>query len=87
MDSQRSAFHGRTMKLGCVAALALTLTCIGCGAHDASDPEYGQMFKKTTRDRVQGTEFWGSRSQKDCNVGSAVEVCTPIGASETSDDK
>jgi hypothetical protein len=85
MDNPRSAFHGRAIKLWFVAALMLAIACAGCGAHDASDPEYGQMFKQTTRDRVQGTEFWGTRSQKDCTVGSGVEVCTPKGASETSD--
>jgi hypothetical protein len=37
------------------------------------------MFKQTTRDRVQGTEFWGTRTQKDCTSGGVLEVCTPVG--------
>ena len=57
-------------------------TCGGCGTHDASDPEYGAMFKKTTRDRVQGTEFWGSQTDKDCTPGTAIEVCTPKSVSQ-----
>jgi hypothetical protein len=88
MFSRRSISHGRAGALGLVAALTLAFSCAACGAaHDASEPQYGAMFKQTTRDRVQGTEFWGTRSQKDCNVGSGVEVCTPINASETSDAK
>ena len=79
------AFHGRATKLRYVAALALTLACVGCGAHDASDPEYGQMFKKITRDRIQGTEFWGSRQQKDCVAGVGEEVCVPRNDSASSD--
>ena len=63
------AVTGHTMKILPVAALLLTLVCVGCGTHDASDPQYGEMFKKTTRDRVQGTEFWGSRTDKDCTPG------------------
>ena len=62
--------------------IAFGITFAGCGAHDASDPEYGAMFKKTTHDRVQGTEFWSSRTQKDCTVGTGVEVCTPGNGAE-----
>jgi hypothetical protein len=65
-----------------IALLLLCVTAAGCGTHDASDPSYGAMFKQTTRDRVQGTEFWGSRTQKDCVSGGAMEVCTPAGQNE-----
>jgi hypothetical protein len=65
------------MKFRYAIALALALACAGCSSHDASDPEYGQMFKKTTHDRVAGTEFWGSSQQKDCTAGGTIEVCTP----------
>lgn len=61
-----------------VSALVLCLVaCIGCGAHNASDPEYGAMFKQATQDRVEGREFWGTRRSKDCVAGGALEVCTP----------
>jgi uncharacterized protein YceK len=65
-------------------ALALTLGCSACSTHDASDPGYGQMYKRTTQDRVSGTEFWSSRSQKDCTSTGAVEVCVPKGNSDIS---
>jgi hypothetical protein len=63
----------------------LLVLCLGalveCGAHDDSDPEYGAMFKQTTHDRIQGTEFWGSTRKKDCvTAGGGSEVCTPAPA-------
>ena len=36
------------------ALVAPALTFIGCATRDASDPEYGKMFKQATRDRVEG---------------------------------
>jgi len=65
------------MALRLAIVLALTLGCVGCGTHDATDPEYGQMFKQATHDRVAGTQFWGSSRQKDCTTSGAIEVCTP----------
>ena len=76
-------FKQSLMVMG-VLVLALTLGCIACSTHDASDPEYGQMFKKATQDRVNGTEFWSTRSQKDCTSTGAVEVCVPKGNSDIS---
>jgi hypothetical protein len=39
------------------------------------------MFKQTTRDRVEGNEFWGTRRQKDCLTGGGgMEVCAPSDA-------
>lgn len=74
---------GHAIRILPVAGL-LALICIGCGAHDASNPQYGEMFKKTTRDRVQGTEFWGSRTDKDCTPGAGGgEVCTPKDVSQS----
>jgi hypothetical protein len=67
--------------LNVTALLILCFVCAGCATHDASDPQYGAMFKQTTRDRVSGNEFWGSRTQKDCVAGGVVEVCTPAGQS------
>ena len=67
-------FKWSAMAIGGLA-LALTLGCSACSTHDASDPAYGQMYKKATQDRVNGTEFWGSRQQKDCTGGGVVEVC------------
>ena len=66
----------------CLRVIVLAILCVagaGCGTHDASDPAYGAMFKQTTRDRVQGTEFWGTSRQKDCTSGGVYEVCTPPG--------
>ena len=66
----------------CLKVTALLIFCVvfaGCATHDASDPAYGAMFKQTTRDRVNGTEFWGTRTQKDCTSGGVMEVCTPVG--------
>lgn len=65
------------MALRFAIVFALTLGCVGCGAHDATDPEYGQMFKQATHDRVAGTQFWGSGRQKDCTATGTIEVCTP----------
>ncbi len=79
------AVIGQAIKILPVAGL-LALICAGCGTHDASDPQYGEMFKKTTRDRVQGTEFWGSRTDKDCTPGAGGgEVCTPKDVSQSTD--
>ena len=72
--------EGEQMKLFVSGAVGLCLLlCVGCSSHDASDPSYGSMFKQTTRDRVSGNEFWGSRTEKDCTGGGVWEVCTPVG--------
>ena len=66
----------------CLRVIVLAILCVGgagCATHDASDPAYGAMFKQTTRDRVQGTEFWGTNREKDCTSGGVYEVCTPAG--------
>ena len=77
-------FKGSALVAGAMA-LALTLGFSACStSHDASDPEYGQMFKQATRDRVTGNEFWGSNSQKDCTAGGAIEICTPKGSKMSS---
>lgn len=65
------------MKLLYVIAVAFTLFTAGCSSQSASDPNYGQMFKKTTNDRVHGTEFWGSNQQKDCVSVGNMSTCTP----------
>ena len=71
---------GEQMKSFVIGAVGLCLLpCVGCSSHDASDPSYGAMFKQTTRDRVSGNEFWGSRTEKDCTGGGVWEVCTPVG--------
>ena len=69
------------MKSFVIEAIGLCLLlCVGCSSsHDASDPSSGAMFKQTTRDRVSGNEFWGSRTEKDCTGGGMWEVCTPVG--------
>ncbi len=71
-------------RMSAVAAtlIALGIAFAGCGAHDASDPEYGAMFKKTTQDRIRGTEFWGSSTQKDCTPGAG-GVCVPHQVSDS----
>jgi hypothetical protein len=69
----------QSLGLKVTAMLILRFLCAGGATHDASDPVYGAMFKQTTRDRVQGDEFWGSKRQKDCVSGGVVEVCTPAG--------
>jgi hypothetical protein len=81
LDSDGGLFNfmSRLPSLRVIAFVILCLVCAGCGSHDASDPEYGAMFKQTTRDRVSGNEFWGSRTQKDCVSGGMMEVCTPAG--------
>ena len=65
----------------CLRITTVVLLCLvgaGCSGHDASDPAYGAMYKQTTRDRVEGNEFWGTRRQKDCVAGGAgMEVCSP----------
>ena len=84
MCNRRPSSCGSISRVLFVVALGVTMGAIGCSAHDASDPEYGAMFKQTTKDRVQGTEFWGASTQKDCTVGTAIEVCTPKTVSESS---
>jgi len=69
----------QSLSLKVAALLILCVACVGCATHDASNPEYGAMFKQATHDRVNGTEFWGTRTQKDCTSGGVVEVCTPVG--------
>ncbi|HLI82033.1 MAG TPA: hypothetical protein VKV03_18725 [Candidatus Binataceae bacterium] len=77
-------FKGSALVVGAIA-LALTLGCSACStSHDASDPQYGQMFKQATHDRVTGNEFWGSNSQKDCTSTGAIEICTPKGSNMSS---
>lgn len=74
------AIGGLGMKILALATLLLAFGCVECGTRDAADPEYGAIFKKTRRDRVRGTEFWGSRTDKDCTPGaSGGEVCLPRG--------
>ena len=68
----------QSLSLKVAGLLILCFACVGCATHDASDPEYGAMFKQTTRDRVSGNEFWGTRTQKDCTSGGVMEVCTPV---------
>jgi hypothetical protein len=68
-----------SISLRVIAVAILCVLAVGCGTHDASDPSYGAMFKQTTRDRVQGDEFWGTRREKDCTSGGVYEVCTPAG--------
>jgi hypothetical protein len=70
----------QSLSLRIAALVVLSLVGAGCGAHDATDPAYGAMFKQATRDRVEGNEFWGSKRQKDCVAGGTLEVCTPPGA-------
>ncbi|HUA36518.1 MAG TPA: hypothetical protein VMA09_23130 [Candidatus Binataceae bacterium] len=65
------------MKLLFVIAVGLALFSAGCTSQSASDPNYGQMFKKATNDRVHGTEFWGSNQQKDCVSAGNVTTCAP----------
>ena len=71
----------QSLGLKVTALIVLCLVGAGCGAHDASDPAYGAMFKQTTRDRVEGNEFWGSNREKDCVAGGVMAVCgAPPGA-------
>jgi len=69
-----------------VTMLALALGCMACATHDAGDPQYGGMFKTATRERVNGAEFWGTRTDKsrNCTSGTMIEVCS--GTPATSDN-
>jgi len=70
----------QSLSLRVTALVVLCLVGAGCGAHDAGDPAYGAMFKQTTRDRVEGDEFWSSKREKDCVTSGGYTVCTPPGA-------
>ena len=69
-----------------ILSFALTLGCAACSNQDANDPGYGAMYKQATHDRVSGNEFWGTKTQKNCTAGGAVEVCMPAETNVTQSD-